>query len=744
MLFQERPDPNHDGASRRLHVPFLFLLVWLTALLQGPLHAQERPRVEYPYGNGTFELTADRIESMPSGEIIAEGAVEATYSDLRLTAPRVTFDPTTDIAVVTGPLELSRGNSWLKAERAELQVKAETGVLYSVYGFTDEQLFVRVKKLTRTGPRTYVAEDGYLTSCEGITPKWSFRIKRATINLDSSAHLRNTLFQVKKMPLFYFPYLLVPTAKKERSSGFLLPTIGDSSNKGRRLTNRFYLVLGRSADLQLEQDYYSKRGIGSSFTLRARPNAASRLDLTGQIVDDRLGQGGSSLEGIGYTRFGDGFRAVADFSLVSNFRFRQTFADNFFTATRPTEESHLFLTHNSGMRSFNVVLYREETLASRRNIVVQATPAIQFRLLGRRIGSTPLFVDIESSMGAVSRSDSLIETPQVTQRLDLFPKVYASIPLFQGLRLTPSLGVRETYYSNSLAAGEDGEIVVGNSLRREYADFSLDLAGWGLSRIFGEPGGPQWKHLIEPQVRFRMIQGVDNFARIIRFDSQDAIADTRQLEYSLVNRFFVRDGGARNSREWLSVRIGQIYFFDPTLGGAIEQGRINQFFPLDSLSGLPYAVGPRDFSPVTTVVRLTPDPRISFDVRADYDPANGDFRSLSATGFLRKSLFTVSTTYFLTQQLTDQIGRSHQVQGRFGLGDQDRGLSGLGYFSYDAQNSKLLNYLARANYFWDCCGVSVEVAGFNLTTRQERQVRFSFFLKGIGSFGNIRRPDMVF
>ncbi|MEJ2078418.1 MAG: LPS assembly protein LptD [Acidobacteriota bacterium] len=743
MQERDRPDPGNHPALWRLTALAVVLVFSIMVLFQ-PLLAQERPRVEYPYGQEKFVLTADRIESLASGNIVAEGNVEATYADSRLTAPKITFNPETDLAVVDGPLELTRGHSWLRAKRAEIHVKAETGVLFDVYGFTDEQLFVRVKKLIKTGPRTYIAEDGYLTSCEGAIPKWSFRIQKATINLDSMAHLRNTLFRVKNIPLFYFPYLLVPTEKKERSTGFLLPTVGSSSNKGRRLTNRFYVVLGRSADVELDQDYYSKRGYGSSFTFRARPNEVSRLDLTGKIVDDRLGQGGSSLEGVGYTRFGDGFRAVADFSLVSNFRFRQTFAESFFTATRPTEASHLFLTNNSGMRSFNIDISREETLATRRNIVTQATPSIQFRLLGQRIGTSPLFVDLESSVGAMSRSDALIETPQVTQRLDLFPRVYFSLPLFQGLRVTPSLGVRETYYSNSLSFGGAEEAVTGESLQRQYADFSLELNGWGLSRIFGKPGGRQWKHLIEPEVNFRWITGIDNFHDIIRYDAQDAIADTRQVEFSLVNRFFVRDSEEGYGREWLSVRIGQLYFFEPTMGGALVDGEVNQFFPLDALTGLPYAIGPRDFSPVTTVVRFTPDPRASFDVRADYDPGNGDFRSLSATGFWRRGSFTAATTYFLTEPLTDQIGRSHQIQGRVSVGRLDRGLSGLGHFSYDAVSSRLLNYLARVNYFWNCCGVSVEVGGFNLTTRQERQVRFSFFLKGIGSFGNIRRPDMVF
>lgn len=716
------------------------LFFWAGVLLAG---TTERAKVEVPYQGGMLSVVADRIESVGGSKIQAEGQVEATFQDNHLTAKKITYDPDAGLILVEGDFEWTRAGTWLRGTRAEIHVNDETGIINDPYGFTDEQVFLRAKTLTKTGPRTYVAEDGYITACEDAVPKWAFKVKRAVIEAGKSARFSNTVFEVKKIPLFYLPYVYFPSGKKERSSGFMLPTIGRSNNKGFRFTNRFYWVLGRSADAMIQHDYYSLRGHGGAVNLRTRPTANSSLDLQSEFVSDRKGQGGASIEGIGYTTFGNGFRGVTDFSLATNFRFRQTFSDSFFTATRPTEESRLFLTNNRGSRSFNLLLAREETLAVKRNVIIQTTPSFNFKILGRQIGLAHL--DLDTSVGGLNRSDAVIETPKITQRLDFFPRAYFSIPIAQGLRLTPGFGVHETFYSDSMDYSANGaRRVSGDSLHREYAQFDLGLSGWGLARVFGEPGKNRWKHLIEPQATYRLISGIDEFDRIVRYDSLDAVADTNEIEYAIVNRFYLKRPKARNAREWLSVKIGQKHFFDPDFGGAIAEGSINQFFPLNTLTGLPYATGMRQYSPITTVVRFNPVSRISFDTRADYDAETGDFRAFSATGFLRRETWTLATTYFVTQEILPGLGRSNQVQGRLGWGDPGQGFSVLGSFSYDIYTARLLNQLGRVNYYWDCCGVSLEVGGFNITTRQERQIRFSFFLKGIGNFGTIRRPEMVF
>ena len=53
-------------------------------------------------------------------------------------------------------------------------------------------------------------------------------------------------------------------------------------------------------------------------------------------------------------------------------------------------------------------------------------------------------------------------------------------------------------------------------------------------------GSRRFKHLIEPYITYRLIGGVgDYFARIIRFDERDAVANTNELEYAMRNRFFI-------------------------------------------------------------------------------------------------------------------------------------------------------------------------------------------------------------
>jgi hypothetical protein len=165
---------------------------------------------------------------------------------------------------------------------------------------------------------------------------------------------------------------------------------------------------------------------------------------------------------------------------------------------------------------------------------------------------------------------------------------------------------------------------------------------------------------------------------------------------------------------------------------------------LNTLTGIPYLVTERKFSPLTAVARLTPNSALSFDTRGDYDFASEKFRNFSVTGYMNRRLVSFATTYFVTNELLEGFVAKHQIQGNIGLGNFVKGVSAVTGFSYDAKASRLLNYLVRASYNWDCCGISAEVFGFNLRTREENQVRFSFYLKGIGSFGTIRRPDNIF
>ena len=425
---------------------------------------------------------------------------------------------------------------------------------------------------------------------------------------------------------------------------------------------------------------------------------------------------------------------------MSNFIFRQVFSEDFYTATRPTRSSQFFLTNNYRSRSFNFLLASEETVFPGRNVVVRKTPAFSFKLTGQRLLDLPVYLDLNTSAEGLSRSDRFLETPGLTQRLDLFPQLHFSVPLFQGLELAPRLGLRETYYSDSLDLGSsrEGDLVSGSDLSRQYLDFSLDLSGWGLSRVYQRSNQSGWKHLIEPALRYRHIRGIDDFDQTLRFDEQDAIVNTSEVEYGLFNRIFLKNRG--RSRPWLTLKVAQKYFFDPDFGGAFQPGAVNQFFPLNTLTGFSFGGLRRHYSPLVTAVRFTPTSRFDFDVRGDYDPDFNRFRNFALAGFYNRDNVSFRASYFVTQELEPGTRESNQVQGHVLLGKPGSGLAVSTLFSYDARVSRFLSSHSLLHYFWDCCGVTAEIFGFNFGARQERQLRFSFYLKGIGSFGNVRRP----
>ncbi len=752
----------------------IICLIFTCCLLEAFSSPQERAKVESEYEGSRISVEADRLSRESANRWVAEGDVILTYQETILRAPYVLYDPITGGATADQGVEIIQGLTWLKGTRAEINLRTNTRTIYDAEGYTDDELYVKAKRLIKTGPDTYIAQDGFLTACQEAVPKWSFTIRQASIQLGGNAKFTHTLLKVKKIPVFYLPFMLFPTGDKQRSSGFLIPTMGNSNERGLRISQSFYLVLGRSADLMLHTDYFSKRGFGNGVTLRARPNPVTSLALDWYWIDDRQDQGGTSFNGTGETLLPHGYRAVADFNLVTSFLFRQVFSDDFRTATLPTDKSLIFVTNNFQSRSLNFLVSREETEFEGPNVVIRNTPTLNFKFIGQKLPNLPLpfYLDLDTSAAGLNRtrflslsegapSEDPFETPGITQRLDFSPRVYFSVPLFQGLRVTPEVGFRETFYSNSLRPSVDPAIedpVSTADIHRRYFHFTMNLKGWGLSKVYRNSSGRDWKHLIEPLVRYRYIAGIDNFDQIIRFDEQDAVANTHEVEYALFNRIFAKriTADGELNHEWLSLKIAQKYFFDSDFGGALQPGTINQFFPLNTLTGFPYAVTSRNYSPVTALMRFTPQPGYSFDVRGDYDPKYKNFRNFSVTGFLSRPGLFLGTTYFVTKETPDLADvvedlqlepgtfKNNQLQGRVALGNLQRGISLSTTLSYDVESDRFLSHRSRLNYLWDCCGVSLEFQGFNVGIRSEQQFRFSFVLKGIGRFGTINRPDDLF
>src|SRR6185503_10263356 len=109
-----------------------------------------------------------------------------------------------------------------------------------------------------------------------------------------------------------------------------------------------------------------------------------------------------------------------------------------------------------------------------------------------------------------------IVSPSEVQRLDFHPRVQVPVSFF-GISVTATAGARMTFYSNSI--DPVNRAILSHNITRSYGEFELDVRPPALFKDFHRGNGSFFfRHLIEPYITYRRIEGVDNFDQVIRFD----------------------------------------------------------------------------------------------------------------------------------------------------------------------------------------------------------------------------------
>ena len=683
-----------------------------------------------------------------------EGNVDARIGTYRLQADKMTVYEAENRILAEGSVVFDQADQQrITGSRAEWNYRTKTGYFIDSTGYTNQtqdgtRIYFTADRVEKISLDTIVATNVQVTACDEDVPKWGFQAKKARIKAGDRVRIYSPQLKIKKIPVFFLPYASVSIKHRDRASGFLTPTFGGSGSKGFRLSNAYYLTLGRSADFTFRNDIYTQRGVGFGADLRTRANSRSFFNAGFYAVKDRVfgpaedadhpDQGGSSfyVEGVHY--FKNGFTAAADVNITSNLAFRQVFSDNIQQAISPEETSQVFVNKENKEYSFNFLARTQVTSLTNARVRIRELPSISIEKRPTILSffqKLPIYFSFEGAAEGTSRKETVedpvqflnevlgnpIITPSIVQRLDLHPRF--ELPLtFAGWNITASGNGRVTFYSNSLDPATRN--VLGRNVTRTYGEFELDIRPPALARDFQRGGNFFFRHVIEPYVTYRRLAGIHNFDRIIRFDYVDAIADTNEFEFGVANRFFTRrstenvsdaaikaigtsptaesavdttQSVATQPYEALTVTVRAKYFFDPFFGGALKPGRRNQFYPLNTLSGFVYGGMPRTFSPVNIDARYRPRRDLFADFRTDIDTNGGGVRSVSTTFGLSKSLVKVFQSFYYTRAIevldafADSRGfeagtlRGSQWSPSVFLGNVDSGLFGGASFFFDFQ-----------------------------------------------------------
>jgi len=638
------------------------------------------------------EITAHECEK--KGDVYTlRGDVNVEFRGYHMQGDVVSYNGATGDVSAEGNLVFDGGENdiHLKASHGTFNVHSQTGRFYDVTGSTGARFKARRVMLTssspitftgkmveKTGEQEYVLHHGSVTSCELPHPKWTFNAARIVLNVGESAHVYNTTFRIRGIPVLYLPFAAPPVERLGRQSGFLVPTIGTSSTRGTVLGESFYWAMNRSMDATLGAEYLSKRGWMMHETFRATPTDKSyaNVDYFG-VLDHGIGppghrvdQGGEDVKVNGEALLGNNLRAVGSLDYLSSFVFRQAFTENFSQAVDSEVKSVAFLSSSINGYSFNLFGSRYQNFQSITPgdvITILHAPGLELSGVDQRVPRTPMYWSYDVAAEGLHRSEPGFLSPDLVGRYDVQPQL--SLPLLiGGWTLRPDVSLRDVYYTASQQISGNTLTALDRPLNRAAVETSVEARPPLLSKVFEKPFlGHKVKHTIAPQVIYRYTNGADNLPSTIRFDFRDIFSDTHELEFGLVQRLYFKREGSNcptnpaadqsspeqepaglaadkapqqpevldpsaacapaGAHEFLTWEVKQKYFLDPTFGGVILNGRRNVLDTTVDFAGVAFLTDPRRFSPIVSRLRARTTGNSDMQWELDYDTKKGRINS---------------------------------------------------------------------------------------------------------------------
>ncbi|MBI4166618.1 MAG: LPS assembly protein LptD [Acidobacteria bacterium] len=760
----------------------ILVLVFLAA--QKPGEAQQ---VEIPPELRDLQTTVGvRAASQEKNgtTYILRGQVEVVFRDMKLTADEASFDETSGDVRAKGQVTFSDATSRLDADEAYYNVKAGTGWFTNGRGslkakitprrrmlVTENPFYISAARVERRSETLFVADRARMTTCECEKTGWTISARRARIEVGDKVSTQGAVFRLLRVPLLYVPVTVNSIAPRPRKTGFLLPHIGNSSQKGFILGAGFYWAINPSADLRVGLENYSIRGVARNGQFRAQPTTTSEISAEYAGVNDK-GSGpnretrapGQSVRATGEAQdIGYGFRGVVDVDYITSLAYRETWSGNFTEAVSAEARQTGFVTRDSGPYSLNLFVSRYQNFltAEQRpgnSVIIRETPSLSFSGLDQQVGKSPLFFAFDFSATGVGRTEPNLPIARLAERIDFHPEAVLRTKPMWGFHITPTAAVRATHYGTSLAQG-------GGSLARLLGEFSVDIRPPSFEKVLRQPHwGQRLKHVVEADVQYRLVRAHDpeSLLDVVRYDETDILAETNELEFSVTNSLLMRkdvpdaQGEKPQARALVSWRVSQKYYFDPTFGGALDPGRRRVFEPTISLTGFSFAQG-RRLSPLVSVLKISPNSNYDTELRADFSPYGGILNA-GITSHVRSGPVGLSLTDFFINRTAglstpvlpsgpvSQLPSFHLLRAVATFGEVNRkGLSGAFGMDFNFTQRVAHQAVSQVSYNLGCFAVDFEFRRFALgDVRRENQFRVAVSLANIGTFGNLKPREKLY
>src|SRR5207302_1113563 len=240
----------------------------LAAASGGVAASSGAPRAPAPSGGGGIDLSSDRASFGADGKATLEGNVLVRQGEREIRADELQYDARDTSLSTAGHIDYrdpivhvsGAGGSYSASAGADFK-SAEFDLIQRAARGSAEDMRLTPQGVLRLRGVTF-------TTCPPRDSSWE--LKANTITLDTRDRIgtgRGARVDFKGVPLVYLPWVSFPLGS-ERKSGFLFPSIGNTSYGGLQLAVPYYWNIAPNADFTFQPVEYSRAGADLGGDLR--------------------------------------------------------------------------------------------------------------------------------------------------------------------------------------------------------------------------------------------------------------------------------------------------------------------------------------------------------------------------------------------------------------------------------------------------------------------------------------------
>lgn len=526
-----------------------------------------------------WNFSADQAV-VEKGQYRLQGNVIGGRGMQHLSADRMHYDEKTDTAQADGKVRYEKAGRLLTSDTALITLNADKGLFSPArFWLTDKHIRGQAEELELLGNTKTRLQAASFTTCDEGDESWS--LKASSLELDTAANegvARHARINFMHVPIFYFPYLSFPL--EGRKTGFLLPTISESSTAGTELSMPWYWNMAPQRDATFTPRFMTKRGMLLESEFRyLNENSHGQIDVA-HISDDRVVKDDRTALSVAHSGTpAKGWRTEMDYRFASDKDYLDDFGAELATSSTTYLERRGEVDYRGEDWHANLLLQGFQTLDES----VADTSQPYQRLPQLRVSHREWISPAGMAFGLTGEAVSFDrEEGVVGNRYDLQGHVAWPMRGAPGF-LVPKLAVRHTQYALEDSLHEVDASADANP-SRSLPIFSVD-SGLVFERDLSWGGSSGWgnaqRQTLEPRLYYLYVPkeeqddlivdeagqsrvfdsslplfGFDQLFRENRFNGTDRVGDANQLSTALNTRFFDDRG-----RELLNAGIGRIFYF---------------------------------------------------------------------------------------------------------------------------------------------------------------------------------------